>query len=75
MFLIKMDWVGIILFGTEIPLWALFLILIIAVLIVWKLIKFAIKILLVVIVFFVILFGLDLLGVFEYIQNLIAGVV
>jgi len=68
-----MDVVSVALFGTTLPLWAVFLILIVAVVIVWKLIKFAIKILLVMIVFFVILFGLDILGVFESIQGLISG--
>jgi len=63
------------LFGIEIPLWALFLIGIIAVVVVWKLIKFAIKILLVIVVFLVILFGLDFLGVFEYIQGLLSTIV
>ena len=61
------------LFGNTLPLWAVFLILIVAVVIVWKLIKFAIKVLLVIIVFFVILFGLDVLGVFESIQGIISG--
>ena len=61
------------LFGTALPLWAVFLILIIAVVIVWKLIKFAIKVLLVIIVFFAILFGLDFLNVFDTIQGIISG--
>ena len=63
------------LFGIEIPLWVLFLIGIIAVVIVWKFIKFAVKILLVIIVFLIILFGLDFLGVFEYIQGLLSTVI
>jgi len=70
-----MDVASVTLFGTTLPLWAVFLILIVAVVIVWKLIKFAIKILLIIIVFFVILFGLDVLGVFESIQGIISGVV
>ena len=61
------------LFGTALPLWAVFLILIIAVVVVWKLIKFAIKVLLVIIVFFAILFGLDFLNVFDTIQGIISG--
>jgi hypothetical protein len=68
-----METLGIILFGYTIPLWLVFLIIIIAVLLIWKLIKFAIKILLIVVVFLVILFGLDLLGFFDYIQGVIAG--
>jgi len=61
---------GLELYGITLPLWAFFLIGIIAVIIVWKLIKFAIKILLVIVVFFVILIGLDYLDVFGWIQNL-----
>jgi len=66
---------GIELFGLNLPLWAVFLIGIIAIIIVWKLIKFAIKILLIVVVFFVILIGLDFLNVFDFIQNLFSGII
>lgn len=55
--------------GVYLPLWAVFLIGIILVVVAWKLIKFALKILLVLVVFFVILIGLDALGVFNIIQN------
>jgi hypothetical protein len=65
---------GITLLGYGIPLWLVFLIVVIAVLLIWKLIKFAIKILIIIVIFFVILFGLDLLGFFDAIQNLIAGI-
>jgi len=68
-----MDVASVTLFGTALPLWAVFLILIIAVVVVWKLIKFAIKVLLVIIVFFAILFGLDFLNVFDTIQGIISG--
>lgn len=70
-----MDLLGLTILGTDIPLWALFLILIIAVIVAWKLIKFAIKILIVLVVFFIILFGLDALGVFNTLQNAFAGIV
>ncbi|UCF49676.1 MAG: hypothetical protein JSU91_07985 [Thermoplasmatales archaeon] len=66
---------GIELFGFVLPLWAFFLIAIIAIIIIWKLIKFAIKILLIIVVFFVILIGLDYVGVFGFIQNLISGII
>ena len=56
-------------FAFDIPLWALLLIGVLIVIIAWKLIKFAIKILLVLIVFFAILIGLDMLGVFAWIQD------
>jgi len=59
-------------FGVQLPLSVLFLIGIVVVIILWKLIKFAIKILLVVVVFFLVLFGLDILGVFEYLQNILS---
>jgi hypothetical protein len=61
-------------FGFDLPLWAVFLVGIIIVIVAWKLIKFALKILLIIIVFFVILIGLDVLNVFNWIQNLISGV-
>ena len=61
--------------GLQIPLSILFLIAIIVVVVIWKIIKFAIKILLVIIVFFLALFGLDLIGVFDYIQNLFSSLI
>lgn len=70
-----MSLLAITLFGFVIPLWLVFVALIVGVVILWKIIKFAIKILLVIVVFFVILFGLDLLGVFGFIQNFFSGVV
>jgi len=57
--------------GVVLPLWAVFLIGIIIVVIAWKLVKFALKILLILVVFFIILIGLDALGVFNTIQNLL----
>jgi hypothetical protein len=63
------------LFGFQIPLSVLFIIGIIAVIILWKVIKFAIKILLLVVVFFLVLFGLDMIGVFEHIQNLFSSLI
>ena len=56
------------------PLWAIILIGIIIVIIAWKIIKFALKILLVLIISFAILLGLDIIGVFDFIQNLFSGV-
>jgi len=61
------------LLNFEIPRWFLFLIGIIVVVVLWKLIKFAIKIVLIIIVFLVILFGLDVLGVFDKIQGLLSS--
>jgi hypothetical protein len=66
---------GIEIFGVELPLWAIFLIGIIVVILAWKLIKFAFKILLIALVVFVILIGLDFFNVFNWIQNLFAGVI
>ena len=56
------------------PLWAIILIGIIIVVIAWKIIKFALKSLLVLIISFAILLGLDIIGVFDFIQNLFSGV-
>jgi len=59
--------------GVTIPLWAVFLGGIVVVIIAWKLIKFALKLLLVLVVFFVILIGLDFFDVFNWIQGLLAA--
>lgn len=56
-------------FGVVVPLWALFIGLILVAIVVWKLIKFAVKLLIVVVVFFAILIGLDVLGVFDMISG------
>ena len=53
------------LFGYAIPLWALFVGIILIVIIAWKLIKFAIKVLIILVVIFIIMIGLDAVGVFE----------
>jgi len=57
-------------FGN-LPLWVILLIGIVIVLIAWKFIKFAIKILLILVVAFLILLGLDFLEVFDFIQNIL----
>ena len=62
-------------FGVSVPLWAVFIGLLLVVFVVWKLIKFAIKVLIVLVVFFIILIGLDVVGVFDWIQSLFTGVV
>ena len=61
-------------FGFTLPLWAVFLGGIIIVVVAWKLIKFALKVLLVLVVFFGILIGLDFLGVFNFIQGLLSNI-
>ena len=61
-------------FGFSLPLWAVFLGGVIVVIVAWKLIKFAIKVLLVLVVFFAILIGLDILGVFNFIQGLLSNI-
>ena len=60
-------------FGFTLPLWAVFLGGIILVVVAWKLIKFALKVLLVLVVFFAILIGLDVLDVFTIIQGLLSN--
>ncbi len=59
--------------GFTLPLWALFLIGIIGVIIAWKLIKFAIKIVLILIVFFGSLFLIDFFDVVGIIQQFLGG--
>jgi hypothetical protein len=66
---------GLELFGFTLPLWAFLIIGLIAIIIIWKLIKFAIKIFLVIIVFFIILIGIDFLNVTGIIENLFSGIV
>lgn len=61
-------------FGS-LPLWAIILVGVIVVVIAWKIIKFALKILLVLIVSFAIMMGLDILGVFNILQNLLSGII
>ncbi len=57
-------------FGITLPLWTVFVGAILLIIVLWKFIKFAIKLLIVVIVFFVILIGLDVVGVFDTIQQI-----
>jgi hypothetical protein len=64
-----------ILFGFDIPLWIVFIIGLIVLLLAWKFIKFAIKILLIVALFFIILIILDYTKVFDAIQNLFSGII
>ena len=66
--------VGIELFGVTLPLWSIFLIGIIVVIVAWKLVKFAIKVLLLAVVIFIILMALDFLNVFNWVQNLFSGI-
>lgn len=61
---------GIEIFSFELPLWVLLLIGIIVVLLLWKFIKFALKIALVVVVFFIILMLIDYFNVIGWIQSL-----
>ena len=61
-------------FGS-LPLWAIILVGVIVVVIAWKIIKFALKILLVLIVSFAIMMGLDILGVFNPLQELLSGII
>ena len=67
--------VGIELFGVNLPLWAIFLTGVVVVIVAWKFIKFAIKVLLLAVVIFVVLMGLDVMNVFGTIQDLFSGVI
>ncbi|MBN1280085.1 MAG: hypothetical protein JXA00_00380 [Candidatus Thermoplasmatota archaeon] len=55
--------------SMSIPLWAVFLILLVALLLIWRLIRFTMRIMLFFLLFFVLLIGLDFLGVFSWIQQ------
>jgi hypothetical protein len=66
---------NLVLYDFNIPLWLVFLIGIIILLIFWKLFKFAIKILLIIIIFFIIMSFLDYIKVFDWIQNLISQLI
>ena len=60
-------------FLAEIPLWMILIGVVLIVIVFWKLIKFALKVLIALVVFFAILIGLDLLGVFSWInENILA---
>jgi hypothetical protein len=67
--------VGIVIFGMNVPLWAIFIIGIIGLIVAWKVVKFAIKVLLISVVIFIILIGLDVLNVFNWIQNSFLGLI
>ncbi len=62
-------------FGLTLPLWALFLIVILVLIVSWKIIKFAIKVLVALLLFFGIMIGLDLIGVFDFLQNIFATII
>ena len=59
--------------AIQIPLWAIFIGIILIIYVAWKLIKFAIKILIALLLFFGILIGLDMLGIFSWLQQFIGG--
>lgn len=75
MLFISMFMVGIVIFGMNVPLWAIFIIGIIGLIVAWKVVKFAIKVLLISVVIFIILIGLDVLNVFNWIQNSFLGLI
>ena len=58
-------------FGLDVPIWAVLVLLILFVVVAWKIIKFALKILVMILVFFVVLIGLDWLNVFDLLQKLV----
>jgi len=67
--------IGLELFGFNLPLWVVFLVGIIIIILAWKVIKFAIKFLLIIVIIFLIIMGLDFLNVFGWIQNLFSGII
>ena len=60
-------------FGFDLPLWAVFGGGIVVLYIAWKILKFAIKLFLILVVFLGVLFGLDLLGFFTWVQELLSS--
>ncbi len=56
--------------GFDLPLWLVFLGVVFLVIVAWKLIKFAIKVLIALLVLFLLLTGLDYLGFFNLLTNL-----
>ena len=66
---------GFVLFGVDLPLWAIVIIFIIVALIAWQIVKFGLKILFIIIVFFVILGLLDYFNVFNWIQQIFSSIV
>jgi hypothetical protein len=60
-------------FLADIPLWMILIGVFLLIFVFWKLLKFAIKILLAIFIFFLILIGLDLIGIFSWInENILA---
>lgn len=59
--------------SLSIPLWAVFLVFVIVLLLVWQFIRFTLKVLLFFILFFVLVIALDFIGVFSWIhQNILS---
>ncbi len=65
-------WLSMNIFGINIPFWISIVALIIGVVIVWKIIKFAIKILLVIIAILLGLYFLYIVGFFSIIRSLLS---
>ncbi len=57
-------------FGITIPLWAVFLGVIILIILAWKIIKFALKVLIIFLLGMGVLIGLDFIGLFSWLQTL-----
>jgi len=66
-----MDWIleMLYVFGIDVPLWAFIIIALVAVVLVWKLIKFALTILIIVVIALLILIFVDAMGIFENVIN------
>jgi hypothetical protein len=60
---------GMELLSMSIPLWAIFLIVVIVILLVWQFIRFTLRVLLFFVLFFLLLIIFDFLGVFSWIQQ------
>jgi hypothetical protein len=60
---------GMELLSMSIPLWAIFLVVVIVILLVWQFIRFTLRVLLFFVLFFLLLIVLDFFGVFSWIQQ------
>lgn len=55
--------------SMSIPLWAIFLVLVIVILLIWQFIRFTLKLLLFFLMFFILIIVFDFIGIFTWIQQ------
>lgn len=62
-------------FGMMIPLWAIFLGVILIIIAAWKIIKFAIKLFVILIIILTVFVGLDITGILDIIKDIIISII